>query len=493
LENYLLEMKNIHKRFPGVYALRGVNLNLRHGEVMALVGENGAGKSTVINVLGGIHPKDEGEICIEGKPAQIDGVLSARNAGISIIHQELVLVPHLTVAENIFINREPEKGALIDYKKMREEAQRFIDELGLDISASAKIMELNIAQQQMVEIVKAISFNARIVVMDEPTSSLSDRGIDALFGNIHKLKEMGIGIIYISHRLSELQQIADRVTIFRDGQSVGCFNVNEITNDEIVSMMVGREVVNYYTRTFNTADKVVLEAKNITTPSVKDVSFKVHAGEILGFSGLVGAGRTETIRGILGFDPILSGEVLLDGKPVKIKRPSEAYAMKIGYIPEDRRGESLFGFQPVRFNITLCVLKEFIKGIFVKKAKETDIADSYIDSLRIKTASRETWIQNLSGGNQQKAVISRWLATKPRILIMDEPTRGIDVGAKAEIYELMNRLAAEGMAIIMISSEMPEIVNMSDRVVVMNSGRVAAILEHDQISQETIMKYAVKI
>ena len=493
MKPYLLEMKNIHKRFPGVYALKGVDLTLSAGEVVALVGENGAGKSTVINVLGGIHPKDDGEILIDGQDAHIDGIQSARDRGISIIHQELVLVPHLSVAENIFLNREPVRGGLVDFGQIYRDAQHFIDELGLNLRASDQVASLTVAQQQMVEIVKAVSFQARIIVMDEPTSSLSDREIESLFANIRTLKNRGIGIIYSSHRLSELEQIADRVTIFRDGQSVGSYRVGKVSQDEIVRQMVGREVVNYYTRTFCASDKVVLEVKGLTSDKVQDVSFQLRQGEILGFAGLVGAGRTEVVKALLGFDPLRSGEIRIDGQPVQIRRPAQAYARKIGFIPESRREESLFALQSNRFNLSIRVLGDFIHGCFVDSRRENAIAEEYREKLSIRMASQDTLIQNLSGGNQQKVIISRWLAAKPNILIMDEPTRGIDVGAKAEIYELMNQLAAEGMAILMISSELPEVINMSDRVVVMREGRVSKILEREELSQEEIMRYAVNI
>lgn len=460
---------------------------------MALVGENGAGKSTIINILGGIYSLDEGQILIDGSDAHITDVISARNKGISIIHQELVLVPYLTVAENIFINREPLNGIFVNKAQMFEKAQEYIKKFGMNISAYDRISDLTIAQQQMVEIIKAVSFQSRIIVMDEPTSSLSDKEIEALFDSVRVLKKQGIGIIYISHRLSELPEIADRVTVLRDGQTVGTFNVNEVSNDEIVHLMVGREIVNYYTLSKHTFGDVVLEADHITTSKVKDISFSLRKGEILGFSGLIGAGRTETAEAIMGFDRIISGNLNINGKKVSFRSPSEAYGMGIGYIPEDRRNESLFGIQPVRFNLTIRVLRNFIRGIQVNNEYEQKLADDYIRELSIKTSSKETMIQNLSGGNQQKVIIARWLAANPSVLIMDEPTRGIDVGAKAEIYELMNNLAMKGIAIIMISSELPEIVNMSDRVVVMREGRISKILDHDEISQDEIMKYAVNI
>lgn len=487
----LLEMRNIHKRFPGVYVLKGVNLTLNAGEVHAIVGENGAGKSTLINILGGIYPRDEGEILIDGKDAGIDSVLSARRAGISIIHQELVLVPYLSVAENIFINREPLKHGLVDYTTMYSDAQKFIDELGLDIRADERVGGMTVAQQQMVEIIKALSFNARIIVMDEPTSSLTDREIEALFKNIRMLKQHGIGIIYISHRLNELSEIADRVTVLRDGDSVVTRRIDDITNEEIVKYMVGREVTRYYTREFTDPGPVVLEVEGLCSNKVKDVSFSLHAGEILGFSGIVGAGRTETIKALLGLDQKTSGEIRINGRRVDIDKPSDAYALGIGFIPENRREESIFPDNSIRFNLVIEVLKQFIRGIHVNTAKEREITEKYFHMLSIKAPTDETFIKNLSGGNQQKVIIARWLATNTKILIMDEPTRGIDVGAKAEIYELMNKLVKQGIAIIMISSELPEIINMSDRVIVMKEGSITRELGRDEISQENIMKYAV--
>lgn len=494
MEETLLEMRNIHKKFPGVYALKGVNLQLHAGEVLAVVGENGAGKSTLINVLGGIHKRNDGEILINGKKATINNVLDAKNAGISIIHQELVLVPYLSVAENIFINREPvTKFGFVDFKKIYSDAQNFIDELRLPISSKMKISTMSIAQQQMVEIVKAVSFNAKIIVMDEPTSSISNKEVDALFANIQNLKKRGIGIIYISHKLSELEQIADTVLVLRDGQTIKSMKISETNNDEIVRLMVGREVTNYYSRTFNPSKEVILKVDGLTTDKVKNVSFDLRKREILGFSGLVGAGRTETILGLLGLDKLKSGKIELNGNAYDFKKPIQAYENGIGFIPENRREESLFPVMSVRFNLTIKALKQFIHGIKVNSAKETELTARSIEQLGIKTPSQEASIQNLSGGNQQKVIISSWLITKPGILIMDEPTRGIDVGAKAEIYALMNELAMNGMAIIMISSDLPEVINMSDRVVVMREGAVCKILEHDEISQEQIMKYAVDV
>ena len=485
-------MRNIHKRFPGVYALKGANLNLRSGEVMALVGENGAGKSTLINVLGGIHKRDEGEILIDGKPVDINDVLSARKAGISIIHQELVLVPSLTVAENIFINREVKSAGFVDFEQMRARAQEAIDGLGLNLSADDKVQNLTVAEQQMVEIVRAVSFDARIIVMDEPTSSLSEREIGALFENIRLLTSRGIGIIYISHRLSELDVIADRLTVFRDGATVDVFKTGEVTRGDLVHAMVGREVVNYYTKTSCPKESVVLKVEGLSSSHVHDVSFELHEGEILGFSGLVGAGRTDVAKALLGFDSLTAGEVWFRGERKRFKRPADAYRNGFAYIPESRREEALFSLMSTRFNLTIEVLNQFIRGVHVNEEKERSICASYIQRLKVKVPGQEALVQNLSGGNQQKVVIARWLAAKPSVLIMDEPTRGIDVGAKAEIYELMNELAGEGLGIIMISSELPEIINMSDRVVVMREGRVTATLAGSkELTQDTIMRYAV--
>lgn len=493
MENYLLEMRDIHKRFPGVYALKGVCLKLRAGEVHAIVGENGAGKSTLINVLGGIHPKDEGQILMNGKEVKIDGILSAQKACISIIHQELVLEPYLSVAENIFINREPMKCGLIDYKTMYEQAQKCIHQLGMDLDATVPVYKLSIAQQQMVEIVKAVSFNAKIIVMDEPTSSISDKEVNILFDNIRRLKDLGIGIIYISHRLSELSEIADMVTVMRDGETVATRKISEIDNDELVNLMVGRVMTNYYTRTYNKLGRVLLEVKGVSSNQVDNVNFQVRAGEILGIAGLVGAGRSEAIKAILGLDKMTAGEVFVDGKKVHIKEPKNAYALGIGFVPENRREEGIIPRQSVRFNMSIKVLNQFIKGVRMNRAKEIAITNEYIGKLSIKTPTQEMLIQNLSGGNQQKVIISSWLASNPKILILDEPTRGIDVGAKAEIYELMNELAKEGIAIIMISSELPEVINMSDRIVVMRGGTVSRIIEHENATQEEIMKYAVNL
>ncbi|MEY8354972.1 sugar ABC transporter ATP-binding protein [Lachnospiraceae bacterium 54-53] len=493
-EKILLQMKNIHKSFPGVKALQGVDLELHAGEVHALLGENGAGKSTLIKVLGGIYTADEGDIFIDGRKVAIDSVGVSHANGISIIHQELVLVPHMTVAENIFLGREPGKGGWINYDTMEKEAGKLLEAYHMDIRAEALIKNLTIAQQQMVEIVKAISYNSRILVMDEPTSSISDKEVEFLFQTMRALTKKGVGIIYISHKMDELEQICDRVTVLRDGAPAGTEIVKETTRDKLIAMMVGRELTKYYTRDYLEPGETVLKCENIADGKmVKGASFELHKGEIIGFAGLVGAGRSETMKCIFGLTPGSLGEVYVEGRPVKIKSPMDAMKYGIALVPEDRKQEGLYKVQSVRFNSTIEVLKSFIRGIWVDTKKEEDITRKYIEMMDTKTPSQEQLIGNLSGGNQQKVMIGRWLATSPKILILDEPTRGVDVGAKSEIYAIMNELVKEGVSIIMISSELPEILNMSDRVYVMCDGRITGCFSHEEsVTQEQIMKLAAK-
>ncbi|WP_411676452.1 sugar ABC transporter ATP-binding protein [Caproicibacter sp.] len=491
-DSLLLEMKNIHKKFPGVYALKGVNLELRYGEVHALLGENGAGKSTLIKVLGGIYKKDGGEIRIEGKPVEIRGVTEARANGISIIHQELVLVPSLSVAENIFLGREPVlANGLVDFDRMENETQRVLDDFGLSLHAADMINDLTIAQQQMVEIVKAVSFNSKIIVMDEPTSSISDKDVDALFKCIRSLKEQKIGIIYISHRMSELSQIADRVTVMRDGEYVETKVVAETTNDELIALMVGRSMTNYYSRTYSTSEEAILKVERLCSAKVHDISFELKKGEILGFAGLIGAGRSEAMQALFGLDKITAGSIQYCGKELKVKTPEQMIQAGFALVPENRRDEGIFAAHSLKFNLTLKALRQFIRGAYVDTKRENEITDEYMKALSIKAASDQVTIGSLSGGNQQKVVISSWLATHPRVLILDEPTRGIDVGAKSEIYTIMNELAKQGVSIIMISSELPEVLNMSDRVVVMSEGTITAVFDHMEATQEKIMQRAV--
>ena len=407
-------MRGIQKRFPGVIALNNVDLTVKAGEVHALLGENGAGKSTLIKVLGGIYIAEAGEIYIEGKKVVIDGVKAAQENGIAIIHQELVLVPHMTVAENIFLGREPLKGRFVNSRQMSEDAQALLDANNMKISADALVGSLTIAQQQMVEIVKAISFNSKILVMDEPTSSISDKEVDFLFETMRSLVKKGVGIIYISHKMSELEQICDRVTVMRDGEYVGTKVVKETNKDELIAMMVGRELTNYYTRDFQIPGETVLRCSHISDGKMaQDASFEVKRGEIVGFAGLVGAGRSEVMKCIFGLTKDYKGEIEIDGKPVHIKNPIEAMKQGIALVPEDRKLEALYKVQSVRYNSTIEVLGDFIKGIFVDSAKEEAITQKYIDMLSTKTSSQEQLAGNLSGGNQQKVIIGRWLATNP--------------------------------------------------------------------------------
>ena len=484
-------MKGIHKRFPGVLALNNVSLTVEAGEVHALLGENGAGKSTLIKVLGGIYIAEEGEIFIEGKKVKIDSVKSSHENGVAIIHQELVLVPYMTVAENIFLGREPMKGKFVDHRKMTDDAQALLDANGMGIAADTLVGSLTIAQQQMVEIVKAISFNSKILVMDEPTSSISDKEVEFLFETMRGLTAKGVGIIYISHKMSELEQICDKVTVMRDGEYVGTKVVKETNKDELIAMMVGRELTNYYTRDFQQPGDVILKCDHISDGKMaKDASFEVRKGEIVGFAGLVGAGRSEVMKCIFGLTKNYKGSIEIEGSQVQIHNPIEAMKYGLALVPEDRKLEGLYKVQSVRYNSTIEVLGDFIKGIFVDGAKEEEITQKYIDMLSTKTPTQEQLIGKLSGGNQQKVIIGRWLATNPKILILDEPTRGVDVGAKSEIYAIMNDLVKQGMSIIMISSELPEIINMSDRIYVMSEGNITGCLSRDEVSQEAIMKLA---
>ena len=491
-EKLLLEATGISKSFPGVHALKDVHLQLRAGEVHALLGENGAGKSTLIKIIGGIHRPDAGEVKIDGAPVIIDSVSAAKSNGISIIHQEIVLVPHMSVAENIFLGREARTAfGLLDKAGMNRKAKKMAEELGLDIDVATPVSALTLAQRQMVEIIKAVSFNARVIIMDEPTSSLTEREVLHLFDTIRGLKAKGVGIVYISHRLSELFTICDRVTVMRDGAYIGTRVMAETNLDELIAMMVGREMKEYYTRSSRQPGEPVLEVRNLRRKGVfQGVNFAIRKGEIVGFSGLAGSGRSEIFQSIFGVDPLDGGDILLHGRPTTIRNARDAIANGISLVPEDRKKQGLVLANTVEFNLTLTVLREFTRAVFVNRRKKTTIVDDYFKRLRIKASGPGQRAMDLSGGNQQKVVIGKWLAPNPKLLILDEPTRGVDVGAKAEIYEIMDTLANEGMAIVMISSELPEIINMSDRVVVVHNGGIAKELDREHADQETIMYYA---
>lgn len=490
LNETILEMQNVSKTFPGVKALDAIDFNLCAGEVHALLGENGAGKSTLIKVLGGIYAADEGRILIDGKPVCIDSVQSARNQGISIIHQELMIVPEMSISDNLYMGREIVKDGFIDKKTMNFRASKFLESFGLELNPSLKVRQLSIANQQMVEIIRAVSFGARIIVMDEPTSSLTDKEVNVLFAVINQLRKQGIGIIYISHRLNELDEISDRITVMRDGKKIGTLNTSETNHKVLISLMVGRELKNFYIKDSIPAHANILEVDHLSDGNiVKDVSFCLHKGEILGFAGLVGAGRSETMKCLFGLTPKTKGTVRLEGRKIEIRNPKTAIKLGFGLVPENRKEEGLFPDKDIKFNVSLEVLDQFMHGIVVDKKREQEIVENYCSRMKVKAPAITQLISKLSGGNQQKVIIGRWLASNPRILILDEPTRGIDVGAKAEIYGIMNDLAKEGIGIIFISSELPELLNMSDRIAVMSHGEIAGVLDAG-CSQQEIMHLA---
>jgi len=492
VENYVLEMRKIDKKFTGVYALQGVDLKLQKGEVHALLGENGAGKSTLIKVLGGIYKADSGQILVEGKEVTIQSVKEAQQLGINIVHQEIVLVPHISVAENIFLGREPvTKAGFKDKRKMIREARELVMQLGLDIDVTRDVYFLTIAQQQLVEIIKAVSFNSKIIVMDEPTSSLAEREVEYLFEVIRKLRQQGVGIIYISHKLNELFTITDKITVLRDGQYVDTKVTKETTMDELIKMMVGRDLKEYYSRGKHSIGDVAFEVKGLSQKGIfENVSFKINKGEIVGFAGLVGAGRSEIMQAIFGVAPFDSGEIYLEGQKVKLKSVRDAIKKGIALIPENRKKEGLILKNTVAFNITLTVQDQYKKFIHVNRKKHDELVSKYIQAFSIKTPSQDQLVNNLSGGNQQKIVLSKWLATAPKVLILDEPTRGIDVGAKSEIYTIIDKLAQEGMAVILISSELSELINMCDRIYIAAQGQITGELDHEDFDQEKIMYHA---
>ena len=491
----ILTMEGIDKSFPGVHALDHVNLELRKGEVHALMGENGAGKSTLMKVLTGIYTKDSGTITYEGKEVEFHGPKEAQEAGIVIVHQELNMMNHLTVAQNIFIGREFMKGGIIDDAKMNEESRKLFDQLGIKIDPTEKMGNLTVGKQQMCEIAKAISHKAKVIIFDEPSAALTEAEIEELFKIIRDLRDKQLGIVYISHRMDEIKVITDRVTVMRDGGYVGTLITEDCTKDDIINMMVGRVIYeDPKTKSMVPPDApVVLKVEHLNAGKmVQDVSFELHKGEILGFSGLMGAGRTETARALFGADPKESGDIYVNGKKVDIKSPKDAVALGIGYLSEDRKRYGIVVDKSVAENSTMAHLKNFVRGLFIDKKKEVSATQDYINRLNTKTPSTDQLVVNLSGGNQQKVVLAKWLVKDCDILIFDEPTRGIDVGAKSEIYHLMNELVAQGKSIIMISSEMTEILRMSDRIVVMCEGKKTAEIDIADATQENIMHAATQ-
>ncbi len=492
----ILQMQKIDKQFPGVHALDHVDLDVNRGEVHALMGENGAGKSTLMKVLTGIYTKDSGKIIYEGREVEFRNPREAQEAGIVIVHQELNMVGHLTVAQNIFIGREFKKGVGIDDKRMNEEAAKLFDRLHIQIDPTETMSKLTVGKQQMCEIAKAISHDAKVIVFDEPSAALTETEIEELFKIIRDLRKQQLGIVYISHRMDEIKVITDRVTVMRDGCYAGTLITNECSKDDIISMMVGRVIYeDPKTKSQVAPDApVVLKVEHLNAGKmVQDVSFELHKGEILGFSGLMGAGRTETARAIFGADPKESGDIYVNGKKVEICTPQDAVAHGIGYLSEDRKRFGIVVQKTIAENSTMASLKRFMKGLFIDKKRERKVSQDYVDSLATKTPSVDQLVVNLSGGNQQKVVIAKWLVRDCDILIFDEPTRGIDVGAKNEIYKLMNRLVQEeGKSIIMISSEMTEILRMSDRVLVMCEGKKTGEIGIEKASQEAIMDLATR-
>ena len=491
----ILTLNEIDKSFPGVHALDHVNFEVKKGEVHALMGENGAGKSTLMKVLTGIYTKDSGTIIYEGKEVNFNSTREAQDAGIVIVHQELNMLGHLTVAQNIFIGREFKKGIRIDDKKMNQEARKLFDRLQIDIDPAETMSKLTVGKQQMCEIAKAISHEAKVIIFDEPSAALTDKEIEELFKIIRDLREQQLAIVYISHRMDEIKVITDRVTVMRDGAYVGTLITEDCTKNDIVNMMVGRVIYEEPKSKSMVAEDapVVLKVEHLNAGKmVQDISFELRKGEILGFSGLMGAGRTETARAIFGADVKESGDIYVNGEKVIINSPQDAVKYGIGYLSEDRKRYGIVVQKSVAENSTLVCLENYMKGIFINKKAEKNITREYIDSLAIKTPSEDQLVVNLSGGNQQKVVIAKWLIKNCNILIFDEPTRGIDVGAKNEIYKLMNRLTEEGKSIIMISSEMNEILRMSDRIIVMREGQKTGEVSIEEASQGSIMNMATR-
>jgi ribose transport system ATP-binding protein len=492
----LIQAEAIEKRFPGVHALKGVRFDLRPGEVHALMGENGAGKSTLMKILSGIYQPDSGRIHVMGRDVSIDGPRAAQALGISIIHQELFLMNHLTVAQNIYIGREPRYGMgwFVNEAQMNRDAADLFKRMNVKIDPKMEVGEMTVARQQLVEIAKAISFNSNILIMDEPTSALNDTEVEHLFAVIEDLKANGVGIVYITHKMDEVKRIADRVTVMRDGQYIDTLPAAETPMSKIISMMVGRELADATRADGSHGKEITLSVKGLNRGKlVRDVSFELRKGEILGFAGLMGAGRTEVARAVFGADPIESGEIEVHGKKVKIASPKDAVKIGLAYLSEDRKHFGLVTPMSVRDNITMASWPRFIKrGIWMRDGAMKKTAAEYVDLLKIKTPSVEQETRLLSGGNQQKVVIAKWLLRDCDILFFDEPTRGIDVGAKAEIYKLLQALAAQGKSIVVISSELPEVLRLSHRIVVMCEGRITGELDGKTANQEDIMHLATQ-
>ena len=493
---YVLEMENISKEFPGVKALDNVQLKLKPGTVHALMGENGAGKSTLMKCLFGIYEKNSGKILLDGVEVNFKSTKEALENGVSMVHQELNQVLQRNVLDNIWLGRYPMKGFFVDEKKMYNDTINIFKDLDIKVDPRKKVADLPIAERQMIEIAKAVSYKSKVIVMDEPTSSLTEKEVDHLFKIIKKLKESGVGIIYISHKMEEIKMISDEITILRDGKWISTNDVSKISTEQIISMMVGRDLTERFPKKDNTAKEMMLEVKNLTAlnqPSIQDVSFELYKGEILGIAGLVGSKRTEIVETIFGMRPKEHGEIILNGKVVKNRTPEEAIKNGFALVTEERRSTGIFSMLDIAFNSVISNLDRYKNKFKLLKNKDIEKDTKWIvDSMRVKTPSHTTKIGTLSGGNQQKVIIGRWLLTEPEVLMLDEPTRGIDVLAKYEIYQLMIDLAKKDKGIIMISSEMPELLGVTDRILVMSNGRVAGIVKTSETNQEEIMELSAK-
>ena len=485
---YVLEMNGISKSFPGVKALEGVNLRIRPNSVHALMGENGAGKSTLMKCLFGIYKRDEGEIKLEGKPINFINSKDALEQGVSMVHQELNQVLQRNVMDNIWLGRYPVKYGMVDEAKMYEDTKKIFDELEININPREKVNKLSVSQMQMLEIAKAVSYNSKVLILDEPTSSLTENEVQHLFRIVRKLQGSGIGIVYISHKMEEIKAICDEITILRDGQWIATEKLENLNTDQIINLMVGRDLTNRFPEKDSKPSDVIMEIEGLTTKDLKDVSFDLHKGEILGIAGLVGSKRTEIVETIFGMRGNYEGSIKIHGKEVKIKSPNEATTNGLALITEERRATGIFSMLDIKFNSIISNVKTYTKFGLLSDKKTTRDTDWVIKSMNVKTPSQSTHIGTLSGGNQQKVIIGRWLLTNPEVLMMDEPTRGIDVGAKFEIYQLMIDLARNNKGIIMISSEMPELLGVTDRIVVMSNGKVAGIVNTKETTQEEILK-----
>ena len=493
----LLEVRGLSKRFPGVQALSNVDFDVDSGEVVGLIGENGAGKSTLIKVLAGVHRADEGEVRLNGQPVTIHTPQDSFGLGISVIFQELNLVGNLSVAENIFLGRELRSAgflrSFLDFRQTAQRAQQLMQQAGLNCDPWLPVQELSLSRKQMVEVAKALSISSKIIIMDEPTSTLTGQETELLFEIIERLKQNGVAVVFVSHKLDEVFRMCDRLHVLRDGHHVGVIPTAETNREELIRLMVGRDLGTLFVKQDAEISDTVLDVRNLgSDKGIENVSFSLRKGEILGFAGLVGSGRTEVMRALFGIDKRTSGEIVIDGKPALIRNPSDAIAHGIGFVPEDRQAQGLVLGMDVRQNVTLASLRAVSRNGFVSDAREKHVTASFIEKLSIRTPGQEQVVVNLSGGNQQKVVVSKWLATTPRILILDEPTRGIDVGTKKEIHLLMSTLAGQDVAIIMISSELSEILAMSDRIVVMHEGRKKGELSRSEASQEKIMELALR-